>query len=607
MNQHELECDVLVAGGGPAGVPCALAAARNGARVILVHDRPVLGGNASSEIRMHIVGANGGRVGDDANETRESGIIEEIRLENCVRNAQSSASMMDVVLYDLCRNEPNLQLLLNTTLTNATVEDRSIRTTRAVRQSTEDEYIITAKVFVDCTGDGRLGAEAGARFRVGREAKHEYNESLALEVADKKTLGSTLLIQARDTHAPAPFVAPKWARKVTEEDLKLRGHSGSFEYGYWWIEWGGHLDTIKDNELIRDELMAIVMGVWDHIKNGGDHGAQNWALDWVGFLPGKRESRRFIGQYTLTEPDLLTSRPFADAIAYGGWPIDLHPPHGVDAPEEKPCSHTHLKYLYDIPLSCCISADLDNLMFAGRNHSATHVAFGSTRVMATCAVMGQGVGTAAAHAVKMKMLPSLLPENKQAMHAIQQQLLRDDAFLIGLTNDDSHDLARSAIVTASSEQIIGQATCVTHGPTRRVDGPRAVAPDRAHPGMNRWMSDPQKGLPAWIELRWPSVQKIASVQLIFDTGLHRALTLTFSTPTRQSIVWGKGQPETVRDYTIEFQDADGQWHDVLVVVDNDQRLRRHDFEKPFSAQAIRIRVVSTHGIDHARVCELRVY
>ncbi|MDP7447563.1 MAG: FAD-dependent oxidoreductase, partial [Candidatus Latescibacteria bacterium] len=334
IQQHELECDVLVAGGGPAGVPCALAAARGGARVILCQDRSVLGGNASSEVRMHIVGADAsGQRGEPlATEIREGGIIEEIRLETTVHNPQRSASMLDLILYEKCRAEPNLTLMLNTRVVDVELADGVISHALADRQSTEDGFHIAAKVFVDCTGDGRLGFEAGADFRHGRESIGEHGEPDAQPEADGKTLGSTLLFTARLHDRPMPYIAPPWVRRFTEDDLKLRHHAtpgqvdGSFEYGYWWVEWGGELDTIKDNEASRDELLAIMLGVWDHVKNGGDHGAENWALDWFGFLPGKRESRRFIGQHVLTEQELLESRPFHDAIAFGGWPIDLHPP-----------------------------------------------------------------------------------------------------------------------------------------------------------------------------------------------------------------------------------------------------------------------------------------
>ena len=302
LQEHELSCDILVAGGGPAGVPCALAAARGGAQVILCQDRPVLGGNASSEVRMHIVGADasGNRGRDNAlqTETREGGIIEEVRLETAVHNIQRSSSMLDLILYDLCRAEPNLTLMLNTRVTAAEKQGERITHAVAERQSTEDRFRIAAEVFVDCTGDGQLGLSAGAPFCHGRESRDEFGETLAADEADGKTLGSTLLFQARRFEHPVSFTAPTWARTFTEDDLKLRPHGTAgidrgLEYGYWWVEWGGTLDTIKDNESIRDELLAIMLGIWDHIKNGGDHGADNWVLDWFGFLPGKRESRRF--------------------------------------------------------------------------------------------------------------------------------------------------------------------------------------------------------------------------------------------------------------------------------------------------------------------------
>ena len=382
MENHSISCNVVVAGGGPAGVPSAIAAARSGVKVVLCQDRPVLGGNASSEIRMHIVGANGtgdfDRGEELVTEAREGGIIEEIRLENCVRNPQRSASMFDLILYEKCRAEPNLTLLLNTTVCDANVRVGSIREVIAVRQSTEDRFVISGDIFVDCTGDGRLGVEAGASFMEGREGVDEFGESLAQPKPDNKRLGSTILLQARKHESPMPFVAPEWIRRFSKDDLKLRlyanpGHeSPTYEYGYWWAEWGGERDTIKDNETVRDELLAIVLGIWDHVKNGpDDFDASHWALDWFGFVPGKRESRRFVGQHILTESDLMEYREFNDAIAYGGWSIDLHPAAGIDTTEEEPCQQHPIPWLYDIPLRACISRDVENLMFAGRNISAS--------------------------------------------------------------------------------------------------------------------------------------------------------------------------------------------------------------------------------------------
>jgi len=615
MIEHKLSCDVLVAGGGPAGVPCAIAAARAGASVILVQDRPVLGGNASSEVRMHIVGADcsGGRGKPLETETREGGIIEEIRLETSVRNPQRSASMLDLILYEKVRAEPNLRLLLNTSAVGAEMAGNTIRRVIADRQSTEDRFVIDAKMFVDCTGDGRLGAEAGAPFFMGREDRQAFGESLAPEREDKFTLGSTLLFQARKHDRAMPFVAPPWARKFTEADLKLRPHASAgidrgTEYGYWWVEWGGHLDTIKDNELIRDELLAIMLGVWDHIKNNPGHGADNWALQWFGFLPGKRESRRFIGRHVLTEADVMESRPQTDAIAFGGWPIDLHPYAGIDAADEPPCSQHDVPHLFDIPLRACVSRDVENLMFAGRNISATHVAFASTRVMATCAAIGQGVGASAAAAVKRGISATQLCDSAEAIHEIQRDLMRGDCYLVGRRYTDDHDVASHASVSASSHQAGGEPANVLTGQTRSVHGSKGAPADRSFPGTHRWMSDPAAGLPATLELRWKSAIKAGCVDLIFDTGMHRVLTLSHSDSYVERMKWGQAQPETVRDYTIELL-LDGGCVHRLDITGNYQRCRRHEIGagQPIEANAIRITVIATWGIDHARIFAMHVF
>lgn len=605
FHHHDLNCDVLVAGGGPAGVACAIAAARQGAKVILAQDRPVLGGNASSEVRMHIVGGNSARPGRDLElEARETGIIEEIRLENSYRNPQRSPSMFDFILYEKCRAEQNLTLFLNTTVTHAHTRDNRIEKVDALRASTEDIFSIRAKVFVDCTGDGGMGAAAGAAFIHGREDRAAYGESLAREEADTKTLGSTLLLMARRHDRPMPFTPPPWARKFSEKDLHLRPHAtqevdSGLEYGFWWIEWGGQHDTIRQNETIRDELLAIVMGVWDHVKNDGDHGADNWALDWFGAVPGKRESRRFVGQHVLTEHDLLESRAHEDAIAYGGWPIDLHPPEGVDKPDETPSTTTQVPYLYDIPLRSCVARDVENLMFAGRNMSSTHVAFASTRVMATCAAVGEGVGVAAAYAVEHNLPPSRLAKTAGAVEEIRQRLLRQDAFLIGACHDGDN-LSWKATVRASSERPGGEAKNILSGQTRVIRGERGVPSSRQVAGTHRWMSDLGQGLPAWLELQWDAPVELSEVEIVFDTGLHRHLTLTQSDAYSRQMHWGEGQPECVRDYRVEIRQG-SRWQVVAQVSDNWQRRRAHKLPATTLCEALRITVNATWGIDHARI------
>lgn len=623
------------------GVCCALAAARLGACVILCQDRSVLGGNASSEIRMHIVGATG-LSGGTALETelREGGLMEEIRLDLAVHNPQRAPAMFDLLLYDKCRQEPTLTLLLNTTVVSAEVQNDLIHSVRAERQSTEEAFTLHAKTFIDCTGDGRLGLEAGAPFNHGRESQAAHGETLAQPEADRHTLGSTLLIQARKHARPMPFTPPPWVRRFEEAHFTLRpyGQPGSdlgLEYGYWWIEWGGCLDTIRDNEHIRDELLAITLGVWDFIKNQSALDARHWALDWIGFLPGKRESRRFIGQHVLTEFDLLHSRAFPDTIAYGGWPIDTHPPEGIDAPHLPPCHQHPLPYLYDIPLRTCLATSPRNLMFAGRNLSATHIAFASTRVMATCAAIGQGVGTAAALALQENCPTADIPADPDLLHRIQQQLLKDDAYLIGHRNEDPLDLVRSATtLTASSAQPGAGPELVRSGQTRSVHGPpqpiapasgnlwdqvlalsdghAAIAhascapPDRAFPSPHRWMSDPTQPLPAWLEIRWDQPVILRHVFLIFDTGLHRLLTLSQADGYTQKMLWGQPQPETVRDYTLEIETPSG-WLPVTTIAGNYQRRRHHHLSSAAVTRALRLNITATNGLDHARLLEVRAY
>ncbi len=597
MTRHELHTDFVVVGGGLAGVCAALAAARNGRRVVLLQDRSVLGGNASSEVRMHVVGADvhGRRPG-----ARESGLIEELRLEDAARNPHRSYSQWDLLLYEKVTSEPNLTLLLDTDCIGCAVENlpdgqRRIRSVEAVCQSTEDTFTIHADVFADCSGDGRLGTEAGADFTFGREAKSDYGETLALDTADRQTLGSSILFTARRHDTPQPFRAPPWIRRFQKHEFRFRPIEG-YEYGYWWAEWGGQLNTLKNNAAIRHELLRIALGLWDYVKNSGDHpDSAHWALDWVGALPGKRETRRFLGPHVLTQSDLVSGRIFPDAVAYGGWPLDLHPPSGIDAIDEWPCRHTHLAHLYSIPLRALHSRNIANLFFAGRNISATHVAFASTRVMATCAVMGQAIGTAAALAAPLGARSIAEHFSPAEISRLQQRLLRDDAFVPGLRHIDSGDLARTARVSASSETPAGSAAAVLDGITREL---RADFGPWADGATHRWES---AALPAWLELAWSAPQPIAEIHLTFDSGLERELTLSASDAATCKMVRA-AQPELVRDYEILL---DGR--PAITITDNLHRKRIHRLPAPVVASRLRLQVTSTHSVPHARVFEIRAY
>lgn len=591
MTQVDLETDVLVAGGGMAGVCAAVAAARHGARVVLVQDRSRLGGNASSEVKMHIVGANchRGRPG-----WREGGLLEEFRLDDAVNNPQRCWEAWDLLLYDKVLSEPNITLLLETTLYAAAVKNGRIEQVLARCDKSEHLYRIKAKIYCDCTGDSRLGLEAGAEMRTGREARSEFNESLAPAEADKETLGSSILFTSRQHHRPMPFTPPKWARKVTKEQLVHRKIT-SWEYGYWWIEWGGNIDTIRDNERIRFELLSIVMGVWDYIKNSGEFPeSANFALDWIGMMPGRRGSRRLVGDHLLTQHDLMKG-DFEDAVAIGGWPMDDHPPGGFDRPDLKPNTTLRPPEVYNIPLRSLYSRNVVNLMMAGRNISATHAAFTSTRVMGTCAAAGQAVGTAAAACARDGLLPRALYRDKKRLFALRQALLRDDQTIKNARNEDPADLAREARITASAEREDAPAANVLNGYVRDIPKQR----------INHWAArmTPEG---AWIELTWDKPRRIREVAITFDSGFQRELTLTSSDRANSGVIRAP-QPETVRDYRVLCR-VPGRPEPVVAaaVTGNHQRLRRHVFE-PVEASAVRIEVTATNGDDFARIFEVRCY
>lgn len=450
MRHEVVKSDITVVGGGLAGVCAAIAAARLGKTVSLVQNRPVLGGNSSSEVRVWVVGATAHGVQRYA---RETGIMGELFIENQYRNSDGNPYIWDLVVLEKVKAERNIQLFLNTDVHEVEAEgDRHKRTIRSVTgwmMGSERKIRFDSPIYMDCTGDGLVGFLAGAEYRIGRESREEFNEPWAQDVPDDITLGSTILFYTKDAGHPVKYIPPSFAKDITKTPIPMNRviRSGDSGCHYWWIEWGGELDTVHDNEQIRDELWSVIYGIWDYIKNSGKFDADHLTLEWVGSIPGKREYRRFVGDYILTQNDLLEQKQFADSIAFGGWSIDLHPPQGMYA-KESGSKHMFTNGVYHIPFRCLYSKNVRNLMFAGRNISATHVAFGTTRVMATCAVMGEAAGVGAALAVSKGVTPRDI--YREHMAELQQTLLRSDASLLGVVNADQEDLARTATVSASS-------------------------------------------------------------------------------------------------------------------------------------------------------------
>jgi hypothetical protein len=424
--KQTIHVDFCVIGGGVAGIFAAVSAARRGVKTCLVHDRPVLGGNASSEIRMWIRGAS-----MRSPEYREGGLLEELALKNMYYNPMMDYPVWDALLYDMVSREKNIIALLNASCIDAAQEDSKILSIQAWQLTTYILYTVNANTFADCSGDCILSQFIDAAFRHGREDGKEFSESLAPKKADKKTMGNSCLLQARETGFPVKYTAPPFAKKYSEKDMEKRLGTERRESwalsNFWWLEMGGSEDTIRDSEKIRDRLIPAVYGVWDYIKNSGRFNSENWTLDWVGFLPGKRESRRYVGAYILNQNDVERGREFPDEIAYGGWPMDDHEPCGFETRDRPQLAFVDVEP-YAIPFRCLYSKNIKNLMFAGRNISVTHIALSSTRVMGTCGLLGQAVGEAAYLCKKYAIAPDSVAE--EHIVELQQNLREADCHLL---------------------------------------------------------------------------------------------------------------------------------------------------------------------------------
>ena len=547
--RHQVQ--FCVVGGGLAGMCAAISAARHGIKTLLMHERPVLGGNASSEIRMFVCGSY---------HRRETGLIEEIRLDNCRRNPRRTYPLWDSVLYEKVKFQENLTVLLNCSCLDAQMDGNTVKSVKGWQLTTQQFHEVEADYFADCSGDSILAELTGAEFRVGREAAGEFGESLAVTTADRKTMGMSCLLQARETESPKPYTPPAWAKKLTEADLAGRYHDLSPYQNFWYLELGGDQDSIADTEKMRDELIAIAYGMWDHIKNGGDHGAENWELDWVGFLPGKRESRRYVGDYILTQNDLLDPPEFPDTVAFGGWPVDDHHPRGLNHHGD-PNIVLVPEQAYHIPARSLYSKNITNLLFAGRNISASHIALSSTRVMATCALCGQAAGTVAACAAAH----GITPRQAVAEHIadIQQILLDDDCFLPGVKRTVS-PVSLAAALNVSNN---GCAEALRNG----VDGETA--------GENNCWSGKAGD---FAEYTLDRAQEISGIRIVFDSDRERLdslNTLGLYYLEREDFTL---PPTLVRAFHIEI---DGK--EVYRTCDNSQRLVRI----PYQGTAQKIKLV----------------
>ena len=579
---HNLEYDFCVVGGGMAGICAAVAAARHGAKTVLVQDRPVLGGNASSEIRMWICGAGG-------KDLKETGILEEIQLENIRFNPAVQYNIWDHLLMTFVQKQENLKLMLNCTCTDVVTEDNRISSIIAWQTTTQKRFEIKAKYFADCSGDSILRF-SGAEFRCGREAKDEFDESYAPDVEDKLTMGNSILIQTREVAYDRPFEVPPWAHAFEEKGFhRVLNPRDNF----WWLEYGGELNTIDDAEEIRDELIRIAYGVWNLVKNGKKKLAKNIDLEWIGALPGKRENIRYVGDHILVQKDVEAQGRFDDIVAYGGWPFDAHEPAAFYY-KGAPTTFHSTPNPFGIPFRCLYSKNIENLYFAGRNISCSHMAMSTTRVMATCAIEGQAIGTAAAMGVKYDLTPRGIYEQK--ITELQETLMNDDCYIPWHSRTVS-DLTKNARLQAESE---GNVELLRNGIDRNIQG--EIQYFAATPG-------------SYIEYHFDKPEKVNEIRIVFDSDLthHHWPLLDGRIPTQNTGIkrmachypengYVNEMPEElVKEYAVEIQTGgpNSPWKELVYEEDNFKRLVRIPVGQKVTA--IRLIPEVTWGAEKARI------
>lgn len=569
------ETDLCVVGGGMAGICAALSAARHGAKVVLMHDRPVLGGNASSECRVHICGADRN---NGIKNMRETGILEELRMENLYRNPNRVFSIWDTILYEKVELEPSITLLLNCSCLDAETDGPRIESVTGWQLTTQTYHTVKARIFADCSGDGILEPLTGAEHRMGREARSEYGEPNAPEEADGLTMGMTCLFQSREYDSPQPSEPPSWAYRFDSCDELPYGAKGHtwWPMGYWWVELGGEHHSIHDTEALRHELLKIAYGVWDHIKNRCPQreDAANWALDWVQFLPAKRESVRYVGDHVLTQLDIEAEGRFDDLVAYGGWSMDDHHPAGFWAVKVGAPATTYYRgpSPYGIPYRALYSRNIENLMFAGRNASCTHLAMSSTRVMGTGCSMGHAIGTAAAVAVQKGLTPR---ETGRHLAELQQALLADDCYLPWIPHKYGELTTRARLLASQ-----GDPEPIRDGTTRPVG--EALHCWHCRPGDH-------------IAYLFDSPQPVAEAVLVLDSALDKNPAMSYHHDDVRITRIPDVMPKAFR---LEVQ-VGGQWQLAHRVANNYQRFVRCPIGRTVSG--VRFTLDETWGSEETRV------
>lgn len=602
------EFDFVVVGGGPAGVPAAIAAARHGLKVALVQDRPVLGGNISSELGV-LLNGSGWHLG-----YREGGIIEEAVLSKAYA-ARGNVLSFSRVFGEMVAAERNITLFMNARV--YAVEKSGERISAALARNTLSgvRTRIRGRLFADTTGDGWIGYFAGAKYMFGREGVKKFNESCAPDVPDMTTMSGCLLggyglPRMTLCKKDMPFTTPGWVYPLPEGFYRK---SDGLRFK-WWLEHRGELDDCKDPELARDTLIRIFMAYWGWMKNETPDKkiralAARHELISLPYMNGRREGMRIVGDYIFTEKDAYVKTDPSDSIGHTGWALDTHDPLGVDNPKGNGAWRLHSPEIprpVGIPYRILYSVNVPNLFMAGRNVSCSHVGLGTLRVSATCAVMGQAVGTAAAGCVRYGVDPR--EYGKRHIEELRRNLHRDGQFIPGYAGRDSSNLALGATASATSEEKGNAAANVVDGGIRTLpDDKGAVAKiveDTGYGFVNhqpkgesrQWISDPRCELPQSVTVRLAGVREASEIRVVFDSD--------FFLPSK----WVHHRvPSTLaRAYRVETSLDGVTWETVADVKSNRSMLAVHRFA-PRRVREVRVTVTETYGSASARVFEIGLW
>ncbi len=594
METFNKDYELVVVGGGISGVFAAISAGRQGVRTALIQNRPVLGGNASSEIRVNI---NGADRNCQIKNTKESGLLLELSHRTKVVNPQNSFHILDTVLWEMVKENPNIDLYLNLHVNQCEKVANKIVSVEGFQYTTGRNYRFTAPYFADTTGDGDVAFYSGADFTIGREAKTTFNEDLAPEVADLHTMGSTIMFTTKDMGKPVPFVRPKWAYEMSEESMGNRQIKET-NHGYWWVEIGGDdLSVIEDAEEIRDELMKYAFGVFDYIKNSGKYQVDNLVLDWICSTPGRRESRRVYGDYMLNQNDLDNSKYFEDTIAYGGWTMDDHSIGGIRRkPVEGERGSTWHEFksgkqVYTIPYRCIYSRNVENLWIGGRAISSSHMAMSSTRIIATCGMVGEAIGHSVAIAKKYATSPAGVGEY---ILELQQNMIYDDCYLPGIPTLQTEDLIKKAnnTITASSYE--------------EGSSPQNISSEYARPvgeNTHTWQSKEEDK--PWVSVTFQEKQDISKIVLRFDPNFNMVVNTTL-VPKRVAQQPEILPPELVKSYQIEFW-TEGKFLESSKITVKDNILRVNENLCKVTCDQVKVVILETYGSPCGRLMEMQIF